>query len=166
MSGQAYTQGTFGHGKRHRPGNAILPDGPSRPRVPPGALLMRIAIVCPNASSNSLVRTYPIAKVLARRHEVQVYGFRFGDGVFAPYRDEFEYRTVAGRGLPAFLGQVQAMARTIDADAVYAFKPLPSSFWVALQVRNRRVSGADSFTATMLGMSASCSSAPRPTLTR
>jgi glycosyltransferase involved in cell wall biosynthesis len=96
---------------------------------------MRIALLCPNLSSNSLVRTYPIAKVLARRHEIQVVGFRFADEVFEPYRDEFDYQATAARQFPAFLAQVRAIARQIRADAVYAFKPLPSSFWVGLWAR-------------------------------
>ena len=58
---------------------------------------MRIALVCPDVSSNSLVRMYPIAKVLARRHELQVLGFEFGGGIFEPYRDEFDYETIAAR---------------------------------------------------------------------
>jgi glycosyltransferase involved in cell wall biosynthesis len=96
---------------------------------------MRITLLCPNASSNSLVRTYPIAKVLARRHQVRVVGFRFGEGIFEPYRNEFDYETIAARRLPGFLSQVRAMVRDIQADAVYAFKPLPSSLGVGLLAR-------------------------------
>lgn len=96
---------------------------------------MRIALLCPNTSSNSLVRTYPIAKVLARRHELQVLGFEFGGGIFAPYRDEFEYETIIARRMPYFLGQIREMARRVRADAVYAFKPVPSSLWVGLMAK-------------------------------
>jgi len=55
---------------------------------------MRIALLCLNVSSNALVRTDPIAKVLARRDQLQVLGFRWGDGVFQPYRDEFDCEIV------------------------------------------------------------------------
>jgi len=78
---------------------------------------------------------YPIAKVLARRHELQVLGFKFGDGIFEPYRDEFDYETIAARRMPYFLGQVQEMARRVRADAIYAFKPVASSMWVGLLTR-------------------------------
>jgi glycosyltransferase involved in cell wall biosynthesis len=98
---------------------------------------MRIALLCPNASSNSLVRTYPIAKVLARKHRLQVLGFRFGDGIFPPYRDEFDYETRLARGMPAFVRQVQELASRVEADAIYAFKALPSSVWVGLLARQR-----------------------------
>ena len=98
---------------------------------------MRIAVVCPNVSSNSLVRTYPIAKVLSRKHDVQVHGFAFGNGVFPPYRDSFEYDTVRARRNPAFWLQVAALARRIEGDVVYAFKPVPSSLWVGLLAARR-----------------------------
>lgn len=98
---------------------------------------MRIALLCPNASSNSLVRTYPIAKVLARKHSLQVLGFHFGDGIFPPYRDEFEYETRAARWMPSFMAQVRDLASSIEADVIYAFKALPSSLWVGLLARRR-----------------------------
>lgn len=93
---------------------------------------MRIALLCPDASRNPLVRTYPIARVLQRRHALQVLGFRSGPEIFAPYRDAFDYETLALRRGPAFLAQVRALARRVDADAVYAFKPLATSLWPAL----------------------------------
>ena len=98
---------------------------------------VRIALLCPDASSNALVRTYPIAKVLARRHDIQLFGFRFGETVFPPYSREFSYDTVRARPMPAFLRQVEELSRRIDADVVYAFKPLPSSLWVGLRARRR-----------------------------
>ncbi len=100
-------------------------------------LPMRIALICPDASSNALVRTYPIAKVLARRHDIQLVGFRFGAEIFAPYSREFSYDTVQARAMPAFVGQVEEMARRIEADAIYVFKPLPSSLWAGLRARRR-----------------------------
>lgn len=98
---------------------------------------MRIAILCADASTNSLVRVYPIAKVLQRRHDVRLLGFRSADQVFAPYSAEFEFDTTRARRLPRFLGQVAALASRVDADLVYAFKPLPASFWVGLLARRR-----------------------------
>ncbi len=99
---------------------------------------MKIAIVCPDASRNPLVRTYPIARVLQRRHRLQVLGFRSGAQIFAPYRDAFDYDTVVLRAAPAFLSQAWELAGRIDADAVYAFKPLASSLCVGLFARLRR----------------------------
>ena len=96
---------------------------------------MRIALVCPNVSSNALVRTYPIAKVLGRRHSLQMLGFRFGEGVFEPYRHELDFDALDAPRLPRFLSAVREMVERIRADAVYVFKPLPSSLWVGLMAR-------------------------------
>lgn len=98
---------------------------------------MRIAVLCPNASSNSMVRVYPIAKVLARRHQLQVLGFRSAPAIFEPYRDEFEYETLLLRHHPAFLSQLRALSRRVEADALLAFKPLASSLWLGLAARRR-----------------------------
>lgn len=99
---------------------------------------MRVAVVCPDASRNPLVRTYPIARVLQRRHRVQVLGFRSAPEVFAPYRDAFDYETLRVRAAPAFLAQAWELAGRIQADAVYVFKPLASSLAVGLFARLRR----------------------------
>jgi glycosyltransferase involved in cell wall biosynthesis len=98
---------------------------------------VRIALLCPDLSTNSLVRTYPIAKVLARRHEIQVLGFRSGDSIFEPYREEFQFESVRCRPLPIFLKQAWDLAGAVRADAVYAFKPLAASLWPALLARRR-----------------------------
>ena len=98
---------------------------------------MRIALLCPNVSSNALVRTYPIAKVLARRHQLQVLGFAFRNGVYPPYRDEFAYETLPARKLPTFLVQARELAARVEADAIYVFKALPSSLWVGLLAGRR-----------------------------
>ncbi len=98
---------------------------------------MRIVCLCADASSNSLVRLYPIAKVLARRHEVVVAGFRSGDGVFPPYREEFDFQTLRAKTLPAFLRQVASLTRRLQADLIYVFKPLSTSLWSGLALRRR-----------------------------
>ncbi len=98
---------------------------------------MRVLVICANASSNSLVRVYPIAKVLQRNHEVTVAGFRYDDSLFAPYADEFDYHTQIVQPLPKFIAQVRSLARSFDADVIYAFKPLSTSLWSGLATRRR-----------------------------
>jgi glycosyltransferase involved in cell wall biosynthesis len=98
---------------------------------------VRIVCLAANASSNSLVRIYPIAKVLQRNHDVTIAGFRFGEQIFAPYRDEFEYVTLRTAHLPRFLRQVRTLAGSLDADAVYAFKPLSTALWTGLAAKRR-----------------------------
>jgi glycosyltransferase involved in cell wall biosynthesis len=96
---------------------------------------MRIACLCADASGNSLVRLYPIAKVLERKHDVVVAGFRTHDRIFAPYREEFDYLTVSTRTFPQFIRQMPRLVRRLDADVVYAFKPTSTSLWTGLAAK-------------------------------
>jgi len=96
---------------------------------------MKISCLVFDLSRNSIVRTYPIAKVLERHHEVEIIGPCFGDGIFPPYRDEFVFRTVAGGRYPRFLGTIPKLLRHIEGDIVFAFKPRPTSFGIALLSR-------------------------------
>ena len=98
---------------------------------------MRIVCLAADASRNPLVRLVPIAKVLQRNHDVTVAGFRSTDEVFAPYADEFEYRTVRARSMPSFIRQVREIAASVSADVVYSFKPLSTSLWPGLAARRR-----------------------------
>lgn len=98
---------------------------------------MRIVCLTPDASGNSLVRLYPIAKVLERKHDVLVAGFRSGGSVFAPYRDEFDFLTLETRTLPHFLREMKRLVRRLQADLVYAFKPRSTSLWPGLAARRR-----------------------------
>jgi glycosyltransferase involved in cell wall biosynthesis len=98
---------------------------------------MRILCLAADASSNSIVRVAPIAKTLERNHDVHMAGFRSRDHVFAPYADAFDYHTLRTRPLPGFLRQVGELADRVAADIVLAFKPLSTSLWTGLAVRQR-----------------------------
>jgi len=94
---------------------------------------MKISMLVWNLSSNSLGRTYPIAKVLSRKHDVEVIGPVFGEGIFEPYKDEFEYKAVKSSILAPFaLAKFPQLLSSIDGDLVYAFKPAPTSFGLGL----------------------------------
>src|SRR3954447_7496873 len=98
---------------------------------------MRILILCANASTNSLVRIEPIAKVLQRNHDVLVGGFRSQEMIFEPYSEELDFMTERAGPLPRFLMQVHRMVSSASADLVYAFKPLSTSLWTGLAARRR-----------------------------
>ena len=97
---------------------------------------MKISILAHNLSSSAMVRTYPIAKVLERHHEVEIIGPTFGSGIYTPYLKEFNYKPInsasAGRYYPLFLSTAQKILRSITGDVIYAFKPLPTSYGVGL----------------------------------
>jgi glycosyltransferase involved in cell wall biosynthesis len=93
---------------------------------------MKIAILVHDLSSNSLVRVYPIAKVLARKHTVEVIGPYFSEAIFMAYHKEFVFRAVKGEKFPWFLRHLPNLLNSIQADVVYAFKPIASSFGLGL----------------------------------
>lgn len=100
---------------------------------------MKISILVFNLSSNSIVRTYPIAKVLERHYEVEVIGPVLGDEIFPPYQDKLNYK-------PCFLKEdrekfvkevskvrvISKVSKLIEGDIIYAFKPKFTSFGVGL----------------------------------
>jgi len=98
---------------------------------------MKISILVFDLGRNSIVRTYPIAKVLERRYKVQVIGFYWGR-IFDPYRDEFQYVARRGGSYPLFAFALRDMLRSIKGDVVYAFKPRPTSFGLGLLAKLRR----------------------------
>jgi glycosyltransferase involved in cell wall biosynthesis len=96
---------------------------------------MKIAILVHDLSSNSLVRVYPIAKVLARKHTVEVIGPYFSEAIFTAYSKEFVFKTVKGEKFPWFLRHIPNLIKSIQADIIYAFKPIVSSFGLGLLAR-------------------------------
>lgn len=93
---------------------------------------MKVSLLVFDLSDNCLVRTYPIARVLERRYEVEVIGPVFGKGIFKPFKDEFKYRSAEGKKYPSFFASIQSLLRKVDGDVVYSFKPRPTSFGIGL----------------------------------
>lgn len=84
------------------------------------------------------MRVYPIAKVLERNHQVQVVGAYFADGIFPAYRDELSFSSIKGCSYPRFLSRIPELLKRIEADVVYSFKPLSTSFGLGLLVKRLR----------------------------
>lgn len=100
---------------------------------------LRIAAVVNDLSGNCLVRTYPIVKVLERTHRVEVIGLVGREGIFPHYRHEMVYRPfLLGGSLVSKGRSFFDLVRSIDADVIYAFKPICTSYGVALLSRLRR----------------------------
>lgn len=98
---------------------------------------MKISILVFDLGRNSIVRTYPIAKVLQRHYQVEVIGFYWGQ-IFAPYQDEFKYLASRGRAYPLFAFALRDMVKLVKGDVIYAFKPRPTSFGLGLLAQLRR----------------------------
>lgn len=100
---------------------------------------LTIAAVANDLSGNCLVRVHPIVKVLERTHRIEVIGIAGREGIFAPFRDEMTYRPfVPGRSPVSKAKALLGVAAAIDADVVYAFKPVLASYGMALLSRLRR----------------------------
>jgi glycosyltransferase involved in cell wall biosynthesis len=104
---------------------------------------MKIAILSPDLSHNCLGRAFLLAKVLGRRYEVEIIGPLFGDEIWQPLVEDTStpYKwTKLNRGLSSSwrskaltpYSQLNDLARRIDADVVYASKPLLTSFGLGL----------------------------------
>jgi len=107
---------------------------------------MKIAILSPDLSHNGLGRAYLLAKVLERRYEVEVVGPLFGDEIWQPLAEDTSvhykwtklkqgpYPSWRRKALMTFTSywQLNDLAKRIDADAVYACKPLLTSFGLGL----------------------------------
>lgn len=99
---------------------------------------MKITLLSFDLSRNAVGRLYPLARVLQRRHEIEIVGPVFGEGIYAPYAAELDARTVRGRRWPAFWGEARRLLAMISGDVIYALKPRPASFGLALLHKWRR----------------------------
>ena len=94
--------------------------------------VMKISVLTPNLSNNSLGRAWMLAKILQRHYEVEMIGPMFGSSIWEPVESEFSYISVKGRLFPQFIPEVYRMLRRIKGDVIYASKPLFTSFDIGL----------------------------------
>lgn len=99
---------------------------------------MKITLLSFDLSRNSVGRLYPLARVLQRRYDIEIVGPTFGNGVYPPYAAELDAHTVQGRRWPAFWGEARRLLAMISGDVIYALKPRPTSFGLALLHKWRR----------------------------
>jgi len=97
---------------------------------------VKISIVCADLSGNCLGRSYIVARVLERRHDVEIVGPAFGSGLWEPLAGEsFRYRAWPMARRATSLPDLRRLADWVDGDVIYAHKPLAASFGVALWAR-------------------------------
>jgi glycosyltransferase involved in cell wall biosynthesis len=101
---------------------------------------MKISILSPDVSGNALGRAYILARVLERRHEVEIIGPRFSNSVWPPVADErLEIKSIPVAHSISGLFELSGLRKLITGDLLYASKPLLASYGVALM--ERRASG-------------------------
>lgn len=102
----------------------------------------KVAVLAWDVGHNPLGRAHVLAGVLQQRFDVEIWGARFeryGSRVWAPLRDsQIPVASFAGTTFPGHLARMQAVAREIDADALWVSKPrLPSYLLGALAKEHR-----------------------------
>jgi glycosyltransferase involved in cell wall biosynthesis len=79
------------------------------------------------------VRPFLLAQALQKLNcRVKLIGFRFGDLPTIASTPDLEIVTVVGSSYPGFAQSVSRLLHQLDGDVIYAYKPKPSSFGVAL----------------------------------
>ncbi|MGH7309163.1 MAG: glycosyltransferase family 4 protein [Candidatus Rokuibacteriota bacterium] len=100
---------------------------------------MKVTILTFDLSDNATGRADLLARLLAPRYEVTVVGPQFGPRAWSPViGGAIKYVGVPARRYPAFVGDVPALLDRIDGDVLYASKPRPTSYGLALLARRRR----------------------------
>lgn len=94
---------------------------------------MKITLIASDESSAPLYRVRLLARMLMRRFEVEVLGFHFRADDLDPLAPrDFPYRGFSARAWPGFFQDARSLAREVSGDLIYAMKPRPSSYGVAL----------------------------------
>ena len=94
---------------------------------------MKVSLVVSDLSGGGAVRAFLLAQVLnVLNLEVEVLGCQFGQALYATPPSQIPVHAVAGKPYPAFLGVAAQVLQKIDGDIIYAVKPKPTSFGLAL----------------------------------
>jgi len=105
---------------------------------------MKILMLCPLISSSSFITTYPFAKILAKRHEVEIVGPLLGN---PPYIEDSDLNityiepTVKNPIQLAFMLLKKKnlnVLRRMDFDVIHAFKLLPHTGPVGAKISSER----------------------------
>jgi glycosyltransferase involved in cell wall biosynthesis len=100
---------------------------------------VKITILSFDLSDNATGRADLLARLLAPHHRVAVVGPQFGARPWSPVAGgTIAYEAVPARRYPGFLRDIGAVLDRIDGDIVYASKPRPTSYGLALLARRRR----------------------------
>lgn len=95
---------------------------------------MKISILTPDLSSNSIGRAYLLAKILQRKYKLEIIGPIMGDGIWKPVNNDksitYKFVNIKGRFKPYW--QLQELFKKISGDIIYASKPIYTSFGIGL----------------------------------
>ena len=95
--------------------------------------ISQITILVHDLASASLIRAYLLAKSLSQMgYEIEIVGFIFSDKLYQEIPDGVKIIAIKGAHYPEFLMSIAEIMKKIKGDLIYAVKPQPGSFGVAL----------------------------------
>lgn len=97
----------------------------------------KVSIVVWNLSTNDgFIRASLLEKALLKLGcEVEIVGFLFSQELYRAIPAEAKIKTVEGGNYPGFFKSINKFLKLLDGDIIYAIKPQPASFGVALLKR-------------------------------
>lgn len=96
----------------------------------------KISVLAPDLSGGGGTRVYLIAQVLQKLgYDVTVFGFLFGENLYPQPPVSIPVVYVTGDDYPQNFKAIKNLLKEIDGDILYAIKPRPTSFGIALLKR-------------------------------
>ncbi|MGP1386981.1 MAG: glycosyltransferase family 4 protein [Thainema sp.] len=101
--------------------------------LPKIAMNGRVSVIVSDLSGGGAVRAFLLGQVLHKLdYSVQIIGFQFGAELYAQPPQGMEVAAIPGATYPKFWSAVRELRSQLDGDILYAVKPKPTSFGVAL----------------------------------
>ena len=96
-------------------------------------MVPKVSILAPDLSGGGGTRAYLLGQVLQRLdYEVKVFGFLFGKSLYPLPPANIPVHSIQGCAYPQLLQSARNLTTEIDGDIIYAIKPRPTSFGLAL----------------------------------
>jgi glycosyltransferase involved in cell wall biosynthesis len=94
---------------------------------------LKVSVLAPDVSGGGMTRVYLVGRVLRSLGcQVEIVGCQFGETIYPPPPAELPVTTVPGKPLPQFMGTARQLLARLSGDVIYAIKPRPTSFGIAL----------------------------------
>lgn len=93
----------------------------------------KVSILAPDLSGGGGTRAYLLGQVLQQlNYDVKVYGFVFGQSLYPVPPATLPVHWVRGCNYPQMVHSARNLLKEIEGDIIYAIKPRPTSFGLAL----------------------------------
>lgn len=95
---------------------------------------LKVSLLIWNLSTNDgFIRAYLLQKSLIKLgYEVEIIGFIFGKELYKAIPPDIKVYAVQGLNYPAMFKSIYKILKVINGDIIYAIKPQPASFGIAL----------------------------------